>query len=79
MRLKEEVVKVPLNPKDLRNMDIKELKEKLNQLQMDLLRYRVEARMGTLKNTAVIRNTRKDIARILTVLKEKESRSGGKK
>jgi len=46
----------------------KELVKKMRDLQQELLKRRVEARMGTLKNTASIRNTRKDIARILTIL-----------
>ncbi|BFI75195.1 50S ribosomal protein L29 [Sulfurisphaera ohwakuensis] len=46
----------------------KELQGKLNDLQQELLKRKVEARMGTLKNTASIRNLRKDIARILTLL-----------
>ena len=46
----------------------KELVKKMRDLQQELLKRRIEARMGTLKNTASIRNTRKDIARILTIL-----------
>jgi len=46
----------------------KELISKLNEMQQELLKRRIEARMGTLKNTASIKNTRKDIARILTAL-----------
>jgi len=46
----------------------KELVKKMRDLQQELLKRGVEARMGTLKNTASIRNTRKDIARILTIL-----------
>lgn len=46
----------------------KELLTKLKETQEELLKRRIEARMGTLKNTASIRNTRKDIARILTAL-----------
>ena len=46
----------------------KELVNKLNEMQQELLKRRIEARMGTLKNTASIKNTKKDIARILTVL-----------
>ena len=46
----------------------KELVKKMRELQQELLKRRIEARMGTLKNTASIRNVRKDIARILTIL-----------
>nr|8HKU_L29P Chain L29P, 50S ribosomal protein L29 [Sulfolobus acidocaldarius DSM 639]8HKV_L29P Chain L29P, 50S ribosomal protein L29 [Sulfolobus acidocaldarius DSM 639]8HKY_L29P Chain L29P, 50S ribosomal protein L29 [Sulfolobus acidocaldarius DSM 639]8HKZ_L29P Chain L29P, 50S ribosomal protein L29 [Sulfolobus acidocaldarius DSM 639]8HL1_L29P Chain L29P, 50S ribosomal protein L29 [Sulfolobus acidocaldarius DSM 639]8HL2_L29P Chain L29P, 50S ribosomal protein L29 [Sulfolobus acidocaldarius DSM 639]8HL3_L len=61
----------PLEVDELRKMDLKQLKERLNELEMQLLKLRVESRMGTLKNTASIKNTRKDIARILTVIGEK--------
>ncbi|BFH73481.1 50S ribosomal protein L29 [Sulfurisphaera javensis] len=61
--------------KDISNQNLeqllekkKELLNKLKELQQELLKRRVEARMGTLKNTASIRNLRKDIARVLTAL-----------
>jgi len=63
---------MPLNPKELREKSVKELLDQLKELQSQLLKLRAEARLGTLKNTAAIRNTRKDIARILTVLAEKK-------
>lgn len=63
---------MPLNPKELREKNVKELLDQLKELQLQLLKLRAEARLGTLKNTAAIRNTRKDIARILTVLAEKK-------
>ncbi|WP_221290663.1 50S ribosomal protein L29 [Stygiolobus caldivivus] len=61
-----------LNPKELKDKDTKELLEQLKELQSQLLRLKAESRLGTLKNTASIRNTRKDIARIMTILAEKK-------
>jgi large subunit ribosomal protein L29 len=43
---------------------LKEKREKLKNLQLDLIQ-------GKLKNVREIRETKKDIARILTILKEK--------
>lgn len=63
---------MPLKAKDLRNIDIKDLQTKLDELRSELLKRKAESRMGTLKNTSAIRNLRKDIARILTVLNEKK-------
>ncbi|MDT7872254.1 50S ribosomal protein L29 [Sulfolobus sp. SCGC AB-777_G06] len=63
---------MPLNPKELREKNVKELLDQLKELQSQMLKLRAEARLGTLKNTAAIRNTRKDIARILIVLAEKK-------
>ena len=46
----------------------KELTKKLNEMQQELLKRKIEARMGTLKNTASIKNIRKDIARIMMLI-----------
>jgi len=70
---------VVLKADDLRKMDIQELKKKLEELRIELIRLRSEARRGTLKNTASIRNVRKDIARILTVLTEKQRQKQAEK
>lgn len=59
-------------------MEKGELLKKVDELRLELMKLRVQARMGTLKNTASIRNTRKDIARILTVLSEKKREGKGK-
>ncbi|MBP1357442.1 MAG: 50S ribosomal protein L29 [Sulfolobus sp.] len=72
--------------KDIRNQTTeqlsekkKELSNKLNELQQELLKRKIEARMGTLKNTASIKNIRKDIARILTVMTILNKELEGKK
>ena len=61
-----------LKAKELRKMDVKALKEKLNELRLELLKERgaIKARKGS-KNTKKIRELRRNIARILTVLNEK--------
>jgi large subunit ribosomal protein L29 len=46
----------------------------LNELRIELLKLRTQARVGTLTNTARIRIVRKNIARILTVINEKETK-----
>ncbi len=61
---------MPLSSDELRKMQKEELTKKLEELRIELIKLRAQARMGTLKNTSSIRNTRKDIARILTVLSE---------
>ncbi|BDC19336.1 50S ribosomal protein L29 [Acidianus sp. HS-5] len=66
---------MPLDPEELRKMDIKDLYKKLEEYNADLLKHRAESRMGTLKNTSAIRNVRKDIARILTIISEKKRNS----
>lgn len=61
-----------LDIKELRKMEREELLKRLEELRLELIKLKVQAGMGTLKNTANIRNTRKDVARILTVLSEKK-------
>ena len=53
----------------MQNVD--QLKEKLAQLNLDLFNYRMTAKLGNLEKPSVIRATRKDIARIKTILSEK--------
>ncbi|MEM4147041.1 MAG: 50S ribosomal protein L29, partial [Metallosphaera sp.] len=53
---------------ELRNLSEEDLRKRLEELKSDLLKRKAEARLGTLKNTSSIRNIRKDIARINTIL-----------
>jgi len=55
---------------EIRKMTPEERLRKLNELRLELVKLRLQAKMGTLTNTARIRNVRRDIARILTVMRE---------
>ncbi|WP_420865881.1 50S ribosomal protein L29 [Desulfurococcus amylolyticus] len=55
---------------EIRRMAPEERLRKLNELRLELVKLRLQAKMGTLTNTARIRNVRRDIARILTVINE---------
>ncbi|MEZ0393978.1 MAG: 50S ribosomal protein L29 [Desulfurococcaceae archaeon] len=57
---------------EIRRMGPEERLARLNEMRMELLKLRYQARVGTLTNTAKIRNVRRDIARILTVMREEE-------
>ncbi len=58
--------------KTLREFNDSDLNEKLNDLQIDLAKLRSESSKGTLKKEAgVIRWKRRDIARILTIINER--------
>ncbi|MFH1778755.1 MAG: 50S ribosomal protein L29 [Candidatus Omnitrophota bacterium] len=63
---------MPLKPHELRDLSVDELKTKYNALLQELFNLRQQARTGKLEKPDKIWQTRKDIARILTVLKEKE-------
>lgn len=61
--------------KEIRGLSDEELQQKLNELRSELIRLRTQVVTGTIKDTMAIRNIKKNIARIQTVLKEKR-RSG---
>jgi len=57
--------------KEIRGLSEEELQQKLNELRSELIRLRTQVVTGTIKDTMAIRNIKKNIARIQTVLKEK--------
>lgn len=62
-------------PKDLRELSINELDKKLRDLRQELLQNRLNKRTGQLERTHLLRELRHDIARVNTVLREKEAAS----
>ncbi|HEY3829431.1 MAG TPA: 50S ribosomal protein L29 [Solirubrobacteraceae bacterium] len=61
-----------MNAKDLRDMPDSELAEHLSTLRKDLFGLRFANATGELENTAGIARARRDLARALTVTREKE-------
>lgn len=57
--------------KELQNLSVDELVTRLNQLREGLFKARVRAATRELDNIMLIQNTRKDIARVLTILRQK--------
>ncbi len=64
--------------KDLRGNEPEELERTLAKLQNDLFQHRLKRSTNQLENTMLIRNTRRDIAKIHTVLSQhnREKTSG---
>ena len=62
--------------KDLRGNDPEELRRTVRKLEEDLFKHRLKKNTNQLENTMLIRSTRRDIARVNTVLAER-LRSGG--
>src|SRR5262245_60193342 len=62
--------------KDLRGNDPDELRRTVRKLEEDLFKHRLKKNTNRLENTMLIRNTRRDIARVNTVLSERV-RAGG--
>jgi large subunit ribosomal protein L29 len=61
-----------LKLKDLREMNDEDLVDKLSDLKADLGKMKVEAAKGTLrKQSGKIRYRRRDVARVLTILRER--------
>ena len=59
-----------MKAKELRELSIEELKEKEKEASQELFNQRFQKATGQLGNTAIIRKTKKDLARVKTVLKE---------
>ena len=56
---------------ELRNMTVDEIRLKMEALKKDLFAMRVEGETGRIEKPHKIKQTRRDIARCLTVIREK--------
>ena len=59
--------------KELRDLTVDELREKHRQYKEELFNLRFQNAIGQLSNTSRIKEVRRTIARVLTVLQEKET------
>ncbi len=59
-------------PSDLRTMTIEELRQEETNLRKELFNLRFQKVTGEIENPMRIRQVRKDIARLLTVINEKK-------
>jgi large subunit ribosomal protein L29 len=57
---------------ELRDLSIEELKEKERDLSQELFNLRFQKATGQLGNTAMVPKTRRDLARVKTLLREVE-------
>ena len=63
-----------MKAKELLAMNQTDLKEQVAQLKTELFNLRFQLATGQLQNTMVIQNTKRDIARCLTVLRQLEQK-----
>ncbi len=63
-----------MKTKEIRDLSVDELKQKERDLVDELFRLKVRHATGQLDSSAMMKHVRKDIARIKTVLKEREIR-----
>ena len=62
-----------MDPKELRDLSIAELKDKHKQYKEELFNLRFQNAIGQLNNSGRIKEVKMTIARILTVITEKET------
>ena len=60
-----------MDAEQLKNLETVELVEKVGQLKQELFHYRSQLAMGRIENPMKIRETRRNIARVQTVLRQK--------
>ena len=63
---------------EIRGMSVEEMNEKLTGLKEELFALRFQLAINQLDNTARLKAVKKDIARIKTVMRETEIKSGVK-
>ncbi len=63
---------MPLKPKELRDLTDEELRQQEAELRRKLFTLRLQIATGQQDNTAALKETKRDIARILTILRERE-------
>lgn len=61
-----------MDPKELKELSVAELKDKHKQYKEELFNLRFQNAIGQLNNTGRIKEVKKTIARVLTVITEKE-------
>lgn len=59
-----------MKPKEIRSMTRDEIETKINDLQDKLFKQRVQKSLGQTENPYKLRQTRRDIARLKTILAE---------
>jgi large subunit ribosomal protein L29 len=63
--------------KEIRDLDINQLRQKIADLNEELFRLKLRHASGQMESTATLGKLRKDIARVKTVLREKEIQANG--
>ena len=61
-----------MKPADIRELDDKQLQEKLKECRAELFNLRFQMATSQLDNTARVTNVKKDVARILTEIRARE-------
>ena len=62
-----------MNAKEIRQMTVEELNAKLQELKSELFNLRFQHAVNQLENPHKIADVKKDIARVMTILREKNA------
>ena len=62
-----------MKAKELKNLSVEDLNKKLNEMKKDLFMLRMQHATNQLDNPMQLANVKKDIARIKTIIREKET------
>ncbi len=65
-----------MKTEEVRSLSVAELQHKEGELREEFFNLKFQNAIGKLENTSRLRQLRKDIARVLTVAKEKGSKEG---
>jgi large subunit ribosomal protein L29 len=65
-----------MKPKEIRAMTVDEIETKITELRDKLFKQKIQKSLGQADNPYKLRSTRRDIARLMTILKEKRSDNG---
>jgi large subunit ribosomal protein L29 len=66
-----------MNGTEIRDMTSEEIQDRIEQLQEERFRLRFRSATQQLENPMLLRNLRRDIARLKTVLRERELQNQG--
>ncbi len=65
-----------MKAKELRELSVEELRERERELKQEFFNLRIQKATGQLGNTAILGKTKRDLARVKTLLRESEVSNG---
>jgi large subunit ribosomal protein L29 len=68
-----------MKAKEIRSMTVDEIESKITEFQDKIFKQRIQKSLGQSENPYKIRDTRRDIARLITILNEKRLEDGQSK
>ncbi len=66
-----------MKPSEIRELSTEALRSRLNDAREELMKLRFQQATGELTDTSRLRQIRRDIARMLTILSERETKKEG--